>query len=51
MTDGVISVGYAGACLWADDVDGDEDLEAVAIGAKLVFRTGFEANRAEAGVL
>lgn len=47
VTNGVISVGYAGACLWADDVDGDEDLEAVAIGAKLIFRTGFEADRAE----
>ncbi len=51
VTGGVISVGYAGACLWADDVDGDEELEAVAIGAKLVFRTGFEADRAEAEVL
>ncbi len=50
VTDGVISVGYAGACLWADDVDGDEDLEAVAIGAKLIFRTGFEANRTEGGI-
>jgi hypothetical protein len=51
MSNGVISVGYTGACLWADDVDGDEDLEAVAIGATLIFRTGFEADRAEAGIL
>ena len=51
VTNGVISVGYAGGCLWADDVDGDQDLEAVVIGAKLIFRTSFEANRAEAGIL
>ena len=48
VANGVISVGYAGGCLWADDVDGDEDLEAVVIGAKLIFRTSFEANRAPA---
>ena len=46
VTNGQVSVGYSGACLWADDVDGDEQLEAVAIGAKLIVRTGFEATRA-----
>lgn len=42
---GQISVAYAGACLWADDVDGDEDLEAAVLGARLTFRTGFDAAR------
>lgn len=46
ISDGLVTTAYAGGCLWADDVDGDEQLEAVAIGAKLIVRTGFEATRA-----
>jgi len=42
---GEIVTGYSGACLWADDVDMDDELEAVVLGAKLRFSTGFTAER------
>jgi hypothetical protein len=45
MDNGEIITGYSGACLWADDVDMDGDLEAAALGATLTFTTGFSAER------
>ncbi len=45
VVDGDVAVAYAGACLWADDVDGDEELEAAVLGASITFRTGFLAER------
>ena len=44
---GDVVVGYAGACLWADDVDGDEELEALVLGASITFRTGFLSEKVE----
>ena len=45
MTDGRVIVGYTGGCLWADDVDGDEELEALVLGASLTFESSFSAVR------
>ena len=47
LVDGEVAVGYAGGCLWADDVDGDEELEAVVLEASVVFTTGFSGLRLE----
>ena len=41
MTAGLVTVGYAGGCLWAGDPDMDGELEALVLGASVVFRTGF----------
>lgn len=45
---GEVAVGYSGGCLWADDVDGDEELEAVVLGASISITTGFDAVRLDA---
>jgi hypothetical protein len=45
LSEGEVAVGYAGGCLWADDVDGDSELEAVVLSASVVFTTGFEGVR------
>jgi hypothetical protein len=45
LTPGTVTAAYAGGCLWADDVDGDDDVEAVALSASLTLRTGFTAER------
>jgi hypothetical protein len=45
MEDGLVTVGYAGACVWAGDVDMDADLEALLAGASITFRTGFTGER------
>jgi hypothetical protein len=45
LDSGEIITGYSGACLWADDVDMDGDLEAAVLGATLTFTTGFTAER------
>lgn len=45
ITEGVLTVGYAGGCLWADDVDSDGDLEAAVVSAGIRFTTGFTATR------
>lgn len=45
LDDGEIITGYSGACLWADDVDMDGDLEAAVLGATLKFTSGFTADR------
>ena len=45
MDNGEVITAYAGGCLWADDVDGDSELEALALGATIKFTTGFVAER------
>jgi len=45
LVDGEVQVGYAGGCLWADDIDDDEDLEAVVLSASIVFTTPVSASR------
>lgn len=45
LTNGEVVTAYAGGCLWADDVTGDGELEALVLGATLTFRTSFEATR------
>lgn len=47
MTDGVVTVGYAGGCLFAGNVDADPELEGVILGASLKFTTGFTGARAD----
>ena len=47
LRDGEVVTAYSGGCLWADDVTGDGELEALVIGATLTFRTSFEATRSE----
>lgn len=36
---------YAGGCLWAGDPDDDGSLEAIVVGAKVRFETGFDGMR------
>ena len=45
MTAGLVTVGYAGGCLWAGDPDMDQELEALLIGASITFKTGFTGAR------
>jgi len=45
LDNGEIVTGYAGGCIWIDDVDGEMDLEAAAIGATVTVRTGFPGAR------
>lgn len=45
MDAGLVTVGYAGGCLWAGDPDMDGDLEALVAGASIKFTTGFTADR------
>lgn len=45
MNAGVVTVGYAGGCLWAGDPDMDGDLEALVASASVKFTTGFTADR------
>ncbi|GEM_PF-981325 len=45
MNLGEVTVAYTGGCLWADDVDGDDELEAVVLGASISITTGFDATR------
>jgi hypothetical protein len=47
LAEGEVTVGYAGGCLWADDVDGDDDYEAVVLEASIVFSTPFTGLRLE----
>ena len=42
---GLVTVGYAGGCLWAGDPDADGELEALVIGAGVKFTTGFTGIR------
>jgi hypothetical protein len=43
MEGGVVTVAYAGGCLWAGDPDDDGTVEAIVIGAGVKFTTGFTA--------
>jgi hypothetical protein len=45
MSAGLVTVGYAGGCLWAGDPDMDAQLEALLISASITFRTGFTGER------
>ncbi len=45
MSDGKITTGYAGGCLWAGDPNGDGQVEAIAIGATLELSTSFSGAR------
>jgi hypothetical protein len=45
MAAGLVTIGYAGGCLWAGDPDMDAELEALVIGAQITFRTGFTGER------
>ncbi len=45
MDAGLVTIGYAGGCLWAGDPDMDGELEAIVIGASITFRTGFTGVR------
>ncbi len=46
MSAGLVTVGYAGGCLWAGDPDMDGELEALLINASVKFTTGFTGERA-----
>lgn len=45
MAAGLVTVGYAGGCLWAGDPDMDAELEALLLGASVKFTTGFTGAR------
>jgi len=45
MRDGTVKTAYAGACLWAGDVNMDGKLEALALGATVEVRTKFTGMR------
>jgi hypothetical protein len=45
MRDGLVTVGYAGGCIWAGNTDLDPALEAILAGASITFRTGFTGER------
>lgn len=45
IEEGVVTTAYAGGCLWADDVDGDEELEALALGASVTVESRYKATR------
>ncbi|MCA9678812.1 MAG: hypothetical protein H6708_02475 [Kofleriaceae bacterium] len=45
MDNGVVTLGYAGGCLWAGDPDDDGTIEALALGASIKFTTGFTADK------
>jgi hypothetical protein len=45
MANGLVSVGYAGGCLWAGDPNMDGQLEALVLGASVTFTTGFTGAR------
>lgn len=45
MSAGLVTVGYAGGCLWAGDPNMDEQLEALVLSAGIKFTTGFTGDR------
>lgn len=47
MDAGLVTLGYAGGCLWAGDPDMDGQTEALVLGASVKFTTGFIASRRE----
>lgn len=46
LENGEVVTGYAGACLWAGDPDDDGTLEALVLGATVVIRSHFSAEKA-----
>jgi hypothetical protein len=45
MSNGLVTIGYSGGCLWAGDPDDDGTVEALVLGAGVKFTTGFTAAR------
>ncbi len=45
MDAGLVTIGYAGGCLWAGDPNMDGQLEALVASASVKFTTGFTADR------
>jgi hypothetical protein len=45
MDRGLVTVGYAGGCLWAGDPNMDGELEALVLGASVKFTTGFVGDK------
>ncbi|WP_428261260.1 hypothetical protein [Haliangium sp.] len=45
MSAGLVTVAYAGGCLWAGDPNMDGELEALVLGAGVSFSTGFTGER------
>lgn len=45
MSAGLVTVAFAGGCLWAGDPDGDAELEALVLAASVTFTTGFTGAR------
>jgi hypothetical protein len=45
MDNGIVTVAYAGGCLWAGDPNLDGQLEALLIGASVKFTSGFTGVR------
>jgi hypothetical protein len=45
MSAGLVTVAYAGGCLWVADVNMDAQLEALVLGASITFTTGFTGTR------
>ncbi len=45
MKNGLVTVGYAGACLWAGDPNHDGQVDAFVAGASVTFTTGFTGAR------
>jgi hypothetical protein len=45
MDAGLVTVGFAGGCLWAGNVDMDPELEALVLGAGIEFTTGFTGSK------
>ncbi len=45
MDAGLVTIGYAGGCLWAGDPNMDGQLEALVASASIKFTTGFTADR------
>ncbi len=45
MTGGKVITAYAGGCLWAGDPNGDGNADALVLGAKVKFTTGFSGER------
>lgn len=45
MTEGVVTVAYAGGCLWVGDVTADPGLEGAIVGASVTFTVGFTGRR------
>ena len=45
VENGEVVTAYSGGCLWADDVDMDQELEALVLGASVKLTTGYLATR------